>query len=59
MPFGRGTVDFIGVVRALKEINYDGLFNLEIPGERHCPLEIRGYKIEYIKRMYEYLLDCS
>jgi len=30
---GRGTVDWQGTVVALREVGYDGLFNLEIPGE--------------------------
>ncbi len=57
MPFGRGNVDFIEVVAALKEIGYKGLFNMEIPGEAYnCPIEVRGYKLEYIRKMYEYLM---
>ena len=56
MPFGRGNVDFCKVMQALKEVKYDGLFNLEIPGERNCPVEVRRYKIDYIKNVYEYLL---
>ena len=59
MPFGKGNVDFLKVMQALKEVKYDGLFNLEIPGERNCPLEIRKYKIDYIKNVYEYLLKRS
>lgn len=57
MPYGRGNIDFLVVMRALKEIGYGGLFNLEIPGERNCPVEIRGYKLEYIKKMYDYLYN--
>ena len=57
MPFGKGNVDFSVVVQALREIDYDGLFNLEIPGERLAPAEIRGYKIEYIRKCYEYLMS--
>ena len=56
MPFGRGTVDFIDVVRALREINYSGMFNFEIPGENRCPLPIRNAKLQYIKTIYAYLL---
>lgn len=56
MPFGKGNVDFLKVMQALKEVKYDGLFNLEIPGERSCPIEVREYKIDYIKNVYEYLL---
>ena len=55
MPFGRGNIDFETVVSALNEIGYDGLFNLEIPGERECPLEVRGYKLQYIKQIFNYL----
>lgn len=57
MPFGRGNVDFGEVVNALRQVEYNGLFNLEIPGERLAPLEIRGYKLEYIRKCYEYLMN--
>ncbi|MBQ7336548.1 MAG: sugar phosphate isomerase/epimerase [Clostridia bacterium] len=58
MPFTRGTVDFVSVVRALREVDYEGLFNLEIPGESHIPLELRGAKIRYIQSCYDYLMRC-
>jgi len=56
MPFGRGNVDFFEVVSALREVDYRGLFNLEIPGERLAPLPVLGYKLEYIRKCYEYLM---
>lgn len=56
MPYGKGNIDFTEVVKALNEVNYDGLFNLEIPGERNAPLEIRGYKLDYIRKCYEYMI---
>ncbi len=56
MPFNRGTVDFPEIIKALKEIKYNGIFNLEIPGERCIPLELRDAKIEYIKAFYQYLM---
>lgn len=56
MPFGRGNVDFAKVVAALREVDYNGLFNLEIPGERMAPLPVRGYKLEYIRKCYDYLM---
>ncbi len=56
MPFNRGTVDFPEIIKALKEIKYNGIFNLEIPGERSIPLELRDAKIEYIKAFYQYLM---
>lgn len=57
MPFGKGNVDWMEVIGALKEIGYDGLFNFEIPGERSCPLEIRRYKAEYLKKVFDYLME--
>ena len=33
MPYGRGNIDFDEVIRALREVDYEGLFNLEIPCE--------------------------
>lgn len=55
MPYGCGNVDFVSVIREMKMLNYDGLYNLEIPGERSAPLEILGYKLDYIKKMMNYL----
>ena len=57
MPFARGNIDFVEVVKALKEIGYNGLFNLEIPGERRIPLELRDAKIGYIKTCFDYLMN--
>ena len=57
MPFGRGNVDILSVMKALNEINYDGLFNYEIPGERLCPIEVRDRKAAYLKQMTDYLFD--
>ncbi len=56
MPFTSGKIDFTEVVSALREIGYDGLFNLEIPGENRVPLELRNAKLAYIKSCYDYLM---
>jgi len=56
MPYGRGNIEFDEVVKALREVDYQGLFNLEIPGENHRPDPILGYKLEYIVKCYEYLM---
>lgn len=56
MPFTSGNIDFAKVVKALEEIGYTGLFNLEIPGESHIPMELRDAKIPYIKACFEYLM---
>ncbi len=55
MPYGKGNVDFVSVIREMKKLNYEGLYNLEIPGERGAPLEILGYKLDYVKKMMSYL----
>jgi sugar phosphate isomerase/epimerase len=55
MPYGCGSVDFVSVIREMKSLGYEGMYNLEIPGERMAPLEILGYKLDYIKKMMNYL----
>ncbi len=55
LPFGRGNVDIIETCKALKEIGYKDLYNFEIPGERNCPLEIRTFKAQYIKKIMKYI----
>ncbi|MBR2443984.1 MAG: sugar phosphate isomerase/epimerase [Clostridia bacterium] len=55
MPYGRGNVDFETVIRETKAINYQGLYNLEIPGEVSAPQEVRGYKLDYIQKIMAYL----
>jgi sugar phosphate isomerase/epimerase len=41
---GNGTIDWAPLMRALAAADYDGLINLEIPGERHAALELRALK---------------
>ena len=55
MPYGRGCVDWSEVTAALRETGYGGLFNLEIPGESHAPLELKKIKLHYIGRMCAYM----
>lgn len=57
MPFGIGKVDMTEVMKSLKKIGYQNLYNFEIPGERSCPLAIRGYKLQYIKEFMKYMED--
>lgn len=59
MPFGRGKVDFFSVVRGLRKIDYEGMFNYELPGECKCPLPIRDAKLQYIKICYDYLMSAE
>ncbi len=57
MPFGRGTVDWSGLVSELKKIPYQGLFNLEIPGENRCPMPARLAKLDYVKTITQMMID--
>jgi sugar phosphate isomerase/epimerase len=50
MPYS-GSVKWGKIFEALKEINYNGLLNLEIPGENKCPMEIRRIKAKYAFEM--------
>ena len=59
LPFGRDTSDMLSTVRALRRSGFDGLFNLEISGERNCPIEVRGYKLDYIKLIYNFILTAT
>ena len=59
MPYGRGRIDWQSVMTSLAEVGYDRLYNLEIPGESRAPLEVRELKLDYIKRMCEYLLSIA
>ena len=55
MPYGKGNVDFKTVIRETKALGYEGLYNLEIPGESQAPLEILGYKLDYLQNVMAYL----
>jgi sugar phosphate isomerase/epimerase len=57
IPFARGKIDFKDIVTALRDIDYDGLFNFEIPGDSHkCPIEIKHAKVQYVRAIYDYLM---
>lgn len=57
MPFGTGNVDWKDVMTGLQEVNYQGLFNLEIPGERNCSLTLRRAKLTYLHAMCREMLS--
>ena len=59
-PFSiKNNIDWAEVVTALREIGYQGLFNLELPGEAACrpPLYILKRKLLYIKDVVDYMLS--
>ena len=57
LPYGHGTVAWETVVPALREIGYAGLFNLEVPGERGCPMPVLLAKLDYAKHLLSLMLD--
>ena len=58
MPYSARTgVDWQEVMRGLRDIDYKGLFNLEILGECRAPMPILEAKLPYIRAMCEYMLS--
>lgn len=58
MPYSaRFGINWHEVIQALEEINYQGLFNLEILGECVAPLPIRDAKLAFIRTMCEYMFS--
>ena len=53
---GNGNIDWVPVVQALCATGYDGLFNLEIPGERHATLPLRALKSRFAYQVAEWLV---
>ncbi len=48
---GSGRIDWAAVMAAFGQIKYKGLFNLEIPGERHPMPVLQRLKIEHAHRV--------
>ena len=58
MPFSARTgVDWVDVMKGLRDIDYKGLFNLEILGERGGTPAIKTAKLAFIKIMCEEMLS--
>jgi len=59
-PFAiRKSVDYKEVLRALREICYEGSFNLEVPGERsgNVPRSVLDLKLLYLKDLLDLMLS--
>lgn len=58
MPFSaRYGIDWKEVMQALRDVNYQNLFNLELLGERNGPLPIKRAKLAFIRTMCEHMLS--
>lgn len=54
---GTGTIEWLPVVAALRGIGYQGLFNLEIPGERHPEPALLAQKLRFACELTEWLVE--
>lgn len=54
---GGGTIDWPAVMQALHETGFTGIFNLEIPGERHPVPELQRLKLAHARRVAEWLVQ--
>ncbi|MBT3378053.1 MAG: sugar phosphate isomerase/epimerase [Lentisphaerae bacterium] len=57
IPYSRGTVPWTGVMEALRQSGYDGLFNYEIPGENRCPVPVRLAKLDYALELAKWMIE--
>ena len=56
LPFSRGNIQWEPLVQALRDIDYTGILNWEIPGEsHHCPMDARMAKLLYLHTVHELL----
>jgi sugar phosphate isomerase/epimerase len=53
---GNGSIDWLPVMAALHGAGYDGLFNLEIPGECHAVLPLRALESLHARQVAEWLV---
>jgi len=56
LPYGRGTVKWADVMKALREIAYHGLFNFEVPGESDCPKPVLMAKLDYALQLAKWMV---
>lgn len=48
--FGQGEMDFADIFKALKEIGYQGLINVELSRYSHNAVEVAGQAIDFLKK---------
>jgi sugar phosphate isomerase/epimerase len=56
---GNGEIDWPAVMEALRDVNYAGLFDLEIPGERHALLPLRALQSRLACQVADWLVDLA
>jgi sugar phosphate isomerase/epimerase len=53
---GHGSIDWAGVMAAFADAGYEGLFNLEIPGENHPWADLVRIKIRHAREVAQWLV---
>jgi sugar phosphate isomerase/epimerase len=56
---GFGTIDWHAVMSAFRDIGYDGILNLEIPGDSHPDRELRLIRSRYAREVAGWLIDTA
>lgn len=54
---GGGNIDWLGIMTAFREVGYEGLFNLEIPGERHAVPPFRAMHSRFALEVATWLVS--
>jgi len=52
-----GKIEWGPILKSFRNIGYNKLFNLEIPGENRCPLEVRKIKLRYAFELLNYMKE--
>lgn len=58
-PFCPSGLDWRMFVNALLDNGYEGLFNMELPGESKAPLEVRRLRLHHAKQLHAFLFSGS
>ncbi len=56
-PFCPNGLDWKMFVNALLDTGYEGLFNMELPGEGVGPLQVRRLRLQYAKQLHSFLFS--
>ena len=56
-PYIHGTIDWKAFMQALRDVNYQGLFNYEVPRERGVPEEILMVKLDYARELAKAMMQ--
>lgn len=55
---GNGTIEWPPLMKALREAGFAGALNFEIPGERAPTRDLLSLKLQYARRVADWLMGC-